>query len=214
MAGAIGVGYLLGRTRKARLALALGMAAATGQLERAPGMIADRTQGLDWKKSPLGKAIAEPSERLLEAGKAAAIATLSSRIESVATRLEERAASAAGALEAPEGDEETSSTPQQQEDKSTSSTGETDAGSKPDSDKADEQGRRSPDASKDQPDEDAAEDASEEETPAEEPKQKDEESKQKDQKQRDQKHEDSQRNEGRHDQREPAMAGPVRRSGK
>ena len=45
IAGAIAVGYLLGRKRRMALALMLGIAAATGQLSRARDELMQRTAG-------------------------------------------------------------------------------------------------------------------------------------------------------------------------
>jgi hypothetical protein len=90
VAGAIGVGYLLGRTHKMRLALALGTAAATGQLGRAPGALMQRGAKALTSSGGLGQ-VAEPGQRLLEAGKTAAMAAVTSRIDVMSDRLHERA---------------------------------------------------------------------------------------------------------------------------
>lgn len=90
VAGAIGVGYLLGRTHKTRLAIALGVAAATGQLGRAPGALMERGTKALAGAGALGQ-VTEPGQRLLEASKAAAMAALTSRIDTVSHVLSERA---------------------------------------------------------------------------------------------------------------------------
>lgn len=85
VAMALGTGYLLGRNHKMRLALALGAAAATGQLGRAPGQLAQRgTKALGG--TPLGT-LQEPGQRLVEAGKSAAVAAVVGRINSLSDRL-------------------------------------------------------------------------------------------------------------------------------
>jgi len=89
---AIGAGYLLGRTHKARLALALGAAAASGQLDRAPGGLVEQGTKALISSGPLS-GLQEPGERLVEAGKAAATAAVTSRINSVSDRLQQRAES-------------------------------------------------------------------------------------------------------------------------
>ncbi|MEV3937924.1 hypothetical protein AB0K52_18325 [Glycomyces sp. NPDC049804] len=88
VAGAIGVGYLLGRNHKMRMALTLGAAAAAGRLgrRRAKGKAADDAAS----SGDLGQ-FAEPGKRLLEAGKAAAMAAVTSRIGEYSDRLRERA---------------------------------------------------------------------------------------------------------------------------
>jgi hypothetical protein len=90
VAGAIGVGYLLGRTHKTRLALALGVAAATGQLGRAPGELMQRGTKALAGSDALGP-VAEPGQRLLEASKAAAMAAFTSRLDSMSHALTDRA---------------------------------------------------------------------------------------------------------------------------
>jgi len=89
VAMALGTGYLLGRNHKMRLALALGAAAATGQLGRAPGQLAQKgTKALGG--TPLGT-LQEPSKQLVEAGKSAAVAAVVGRINSLSDRLQEGA---------------------------------------------------------------------------------------------------------------------------
>ena len=86
VAMALGAGYVLGRNHKMRLALALGAAAATGQLGRAPGQLAQKgTKALG--DTPLG-GLQEPGKQLVEAGKSAAVAAVVGRINSLSDRLQ------------------------------------------------------------------------------------------------------------------------------
>ena len=84
MALGVGVGYLLGRSHKTRLALMLAAAGATGKLGL-PGQLVGRATG------PAGGALSKIAEdvpgRLLEAGKAAATAAATSRVDSLVDRV-------------------------------------------------------------------------------------------------------------------------------
>jgi hypothetical protein len=86
---AIGVGYLLGRTHKMRWALLLGTAAATGRLNGLSTQVLERgTEALH--NSPELSKMTDSATRLLDAGKAAAVSAMSSRVESIGTKLEDR----------------------------------------------------------------------------------------------------------------------------
>ena len=84
MALGVGVGYLLGRSHKTRLALMLAAAGATGKLGL-PGQLVRRATG------PAGGALNKIGEdmpgRLLEAGKAAATAAATSKIDALVDRV-------------------------------------------------------------------------------------------------------------------------------
>jgi len=87
---AVGAGYLLGRTRKLRWALAL---AGVGASRKLPGNAKELTaQGARMLgSSPETKELAQTAwGRLTEAGRAAAMAALSSRLEDLNDRLHER----------------------------------------------------------------------------------------------------------------------------
>lgn len=87
---AVGVGYLLGRRRKLQVALALGSAVAAGRLSAGSGDLLRRgTKGL-LSSADLGK-VAGLGGPLVAAGKAAAMTAVSSRIDSVSDRLQDRA---------------------------------------------------------------------------------------------------------------------------
>ncbi len=96
---AIGVGYLLGRRRKMRLATMLAVAAAAGGL--GPGGAVLRrgakalgsTQALGKLSPQLGDLAQTFRDDLLDAGKAAASAAVTSKIDSLSNSLHERAES-------------------------------------------------------------------------------------------------------------------------
>jgi hypothetical protein len=87
---AIGAGYLLGRTHKMRWALILGSAAATGRLNGLSTQVLERgTEVL--RSSPELSKIAQSAGRLLDVGRQAAVSSLTSRVETMSSGLEERA---------------------------------------------------------------------------------------------------------------------------
>ncbi len=95
---ALGVGYLLGRRRKMRLATMLAAAAATRGLGGLGGMALQRGMKMLGSTEALGKFAPQLGELadtvrsdLMDAGKAAATAAVSSRIESLTDSLHERA---------------------------------------------------------------------------------------------------------------------------
>ena len=86
---AIGAGYVLGRTHRLRWAMILGAAAASGRLNGISGQALER--GLKTLRStPELAKMADSAERLLEAGRAAAVSAMSSRVESMGDKLEGR----------------------------------------------------------------------------------------------------------------------------
>jgi len=98
---ALGVGYLLGRRRRLRTATVLAAAAATGGLGSLGGAALRRGAGKLGSSEALGALgpqLAEIAETmrgdLLDAGKAAAMAAVSNRIESLSDSLHDRAAAA------------------------------------------------------------------------------------------------------------------------
>ncbi len=87
---AVGVGYLLGRTRKLRLALTLAGIGASRRLGGGPGGLAEQGTKL-LGSSPELKTLGETVRgRLVEAGKAAAMTAASSQIDALSDRLQER----------------------------------------------------------------------------------------------------------------------------
>lgn len=87
---AVGAGYLLGRTRKLRWALAL---AGVGASRKLPGNAKELTaQGVRMlRASPETMELAQTARgRLTEAGRAAAMAALSSRLDALSDRLHEQ----------------------------------------------------------------------------------------------------------------------------
>jgi hypothetical protein len=89
VAAAVGIGYLLGRRRKLQLALTLGAAAAAGRLSGNSGELL-RGAGSLLSSPELGK-LAGLGRPLVAAGKAAALTAVSSRIDGVSDRLQDRA---------------------------------------------------------------------------------------------------------------------------
>lgn len=92
---AIGVGYVLGRRRKMRTATVLAIATATGglggmALRRGMKMLGS-TEALSKVAPQLGDIAGTVRGDLVDAGKAAATAAVSSRIESLTDSLHERA---------------------------------------------------------------------------------------------------------------------------
>src|SRR5215472_561908 len=95
---AIGIGYLLGRRRKMRLATMLAVGAATGgvagfgpvALKRGMKMLGS-TEALGKFAPQLGELADTVRSDLMDAGKAAAAAAVTSRIESLTDSLQERA---------------------------------------------------------------------------------------------------------------------------
>jgi hypothetical protein len=90
IAAAVGVGYLMGRRRKMRLALTLAAAGASRRLGKTPGgLVKEGTKLLS--TSPEVKALTETVRgRLVEAGKAAAVTAASSQIDALSDRLQRR----------------------------------------------------------------------------------------------------------------------------
>jgi hypothetical protein len=95
---AIGAGYLLGRRRKMRLAAMLAAGAATGGLGSLGGKALQRGVKMLGSTEALGKFAPQLGELadtvrgdLIDAGKAAATAAVSNRIESLTDSLHERA---------------------------------------------------------------------------------------------------------------------------
>jgi hypothetical protein len=95
---AIGAGYLLGRKRRLRLAMALAAVATTGRLGGLATKAAKRggtmvgSSGALEKFSPeVGKVVSTVRSDLADAGKAAARAAIASRIETLTDSLHERA---------------------------------------------------------------------------------------------------------------------------
>ncbi|MFL6051882.1 MAG: hypothetical protein ACJ72W_03035 [Actinoallomurus sp.] len=84
---AVVVGYLMGRSRKVRMALTL--AAARRLSKNSSGLVEQGTKLLG--TSPEVKALTDTVRaRIVEAGKAAAVSAVSSRIDALSDRLQER----------------------------------------------------------------------------------------------------------------------------
>jgi hypothetical protein len=87
----VAIGYCLGRTKKMRVALTLVAAGATGRMSANPGDLVKQGAKLLDASPELRKATEDMRGRLVDAGKAAAIAAASNRIGSLTDRLHERA---------------------------------------------------------------------------------------------------------------------------
>lgn len=86
---AVGIGYLLGRTRKMRLALMIAAASATGKFGGTRQLLQQGVKRL--AASPeLGKITDSVRGELLESAKSAAIAAASGRIESLNSRIQDQ----------------------------------------------------------------------------------------------------------------------------
>lgn len=92
LALAIGAGYLLGRKRRLRWALVLAAAGATGRMGGASGALVSQLRRIG-SESELGEIAGTVRGPLLQAGKAAVLAAVGSRLESVTDSLQERAGS-------------------------------------------------------------------------------------------------------------------------
>jgi hypothetical protein len=94
---AVGLGYLLGRTRKGRLALMLVGVGATGRFGKGPAALVKH--GVDvLGSSPEVKTLTDTVRgRLVEAGKTAAVTAVSNRVDTLTGKIEERT----GALTSP-----------------------------------------------------------------------------------------------------------------
>jgi hypothetical protein len=97
---ALGVagGYLLGRTKKMKLALMLGGMAA-GRRAGGPGELLNRGTKLLETSPELSRLVGDVRGRLLEAGKGAALAVAARQVEALTDRVGKRVESLAGAGE-------------------------------------------------------------------------------------------------------------------
>lgn len=86
VAAAIGAGYLLGRTRKLRLALMLAFAGATGALEERTRALLEKGTALLGSSAELDK-INEMKDDVVDAAKAAAIMAATRRIDKLSKHI-------------------------------------------------------------------------------------------------------------------------------
>ncbi|GAA4607762.1 hypothetical protein GCM10023195_29810 [Actinoallomurus liliacearum] len=87
---AVGVGYLLGRTRKLKLVMTLAAARASGRFGKKPAELVKQGSELLGSSPELKTLTDIVRGRLIEAGKAAAVAAVSSQIDALSDRLQER----------------------------------------------------------------------------------------------------------------------------
>lgn len=88
---AIGAGYLMGRTRKMRLAMMVAAAGATGGLGKAARVVAERGSQRISATPELAKIAETVQGELMQAVRTAAVTAASSRIDSLSSKLTERA---------------------------------------------------------------------------------------------------------------------------
>lgn len=88
-------GYLLGRSRKMKAAMFLAILAAGGKLPADPNELVRRIPLLGGG-GPLDEVTADLRERLVDAGKTAAMTAASNRIDSLSDKLERRTATLQG----------------------------------------------------------------------------------------------------------------------
>lgn len=89
IAMAVGLGYLLGRRKKMRTAMAVGAAIAAGRVSRNPASLLQRGGELLGNTPALGQ-LSGLTKPLTDAGKAAAAGMVSRGIESVGDRIKQR----------------------------------------------------------------------------------------------------------------------------
>ncbi|MGW4644808.1 hypothetical protein ACWEN6_40325 [Sphaerisporangium sp. NPDC004334] len=88
---AVALGYFLGRHRRFKLAVALGVAGATGRLGGARGNLIEQGLKLASSSPELEKIVNSVRGELFEAGKAAAKAAASRQVSSLSSKLQDRA---------------------------------------------------------------------------------------------------------------------------
>ncbi|MCP2323211.1 hypothetical protein HDA40_001718 [Hamadaea flava] len=98
---AVGVGYVLGRTHKLKLAILLGAAAAAGKYAGPANEMMQRGARSLTSSTDL-KQLTEPGQRLMEAAKGAALTALTGRLNQLSGRLTEGMPSLGGAGEEPD----------------------------------------------------------------------------------------------------------------
>lgn len=89
IAMAVGLGYLLGRRKKLRTAMAVGAAIAAGRVSRNPGSLLQRGGELLGNTQALGQ-LSGLTKPLTDAGKAAAAGMVSRGIDSMGDRIKRR----------------------------------------------------------------------------------------------------------------------------
>ncbi|WP_236787899.1 hypothetical protein [Amycolatopsis sp. GM8] len=85
---AVGAGYLLGRSKKMRLALMIAAAGATGRVGTSPGKLVQNGLKQLGATAEVGKLTDLARDELVGAAKSAAVAAASNRIESLNERLQ------------------------------------------------------------------------------------------------------------------------------
>lgn len=105
VATAVATGYLLGRTKKLKLAISVGGLLAGQRIATHPGQLLAQGSKLVENNPELKKIKGDVTGRLMDAAKSAAIATATQRIESLNQSLAAAAPELGSGDEEPEGDE-------------------------------------------------------------------------------------------------------------
>jgi hypothetical protein len=87
---AVGLGYLLGRTRKGRLALMLVGVGVTGRVAKNPAALVKQGVDVLGSSAEVQTLTETVRGRLVEAGKAAAVSAVSNRVDTLTGKIEER----------------------------------------------------------------------------------------------------------------------------
>ncbi|GHE78234.1 hypothetical protein GCM10017786_04810 [Amycolatopsis deserti] len=103
----VGLGYLLGRTKKMRLALMIAAAGATGKTGVTPGKLLQNGLSQLGSSEELTKLTGVARDQLVSAAKAAAVTAATQRIESLSERLQDGAKRPSDEEAAEDTDEET-----------------------------------------------------------------------------------------------------------
>jgi hypothetical protein len=106
IAAAVASGYLLGRTRKMKLAITVGSLLMGHRIPTNPRGLLEEGQKLVEQNPELAKIQDQVRDKLFEAAKGAALATLVSQLNSVSDTLRDRTEGLRGALELESSDEE------------------------------------------------------------------------------------------------------------
>lgn len=110
---ALAGGYLLGRTKRMKLALMIGGMAAGRKLSTNPGELLGKGADMLRSNEQVDALVEQARTGLLQAGKAAAIAAATGKMESMSNRLADRA-SALGPLDASADEEEEEEEPEEE----------------------------------------------------------------------------------------------------
>ncbi|MEV4604874.1 hypothetical protein AB0K15_46925 [Amycolatopsis sp. NPDC049253] len=126
MALGVTAGYLLGRTKKMRLALMIAAAGATGRAGVSPTKLVQSGLKQLSSSAEVGQLTSLAKDELLSAAKSAAVTAASGRIESLSERLQDGGSLRAGKKSGKADDEDTDVEPQEEPEMETEEPGEDD----------------------------------------------------------------------------------------